>query len=270
MLKTQFFLYEFSLEEKQRFLDKVVGNMEDLIFVFELGTNNIVFHNNSFNQHSYWEQFLSAPNFLEAIKTRLSPIDLPALQQLEERVTRLQNRDFVVRDLHIKNREQLYCHYQIEMSLFDKLEGRPVQVMCKVHTEQDQLVSREELKTENGFSKIILIDDDELTNILNEKIIETVMPEANVQVFESVDASLDWLKINDTKGDFLIFLDINFPGKNGWDFLKSYDAFATQSKVIVLSSSIVPSDRAKAMTYKSVIQYLCKPLSFEIVESLLH
>jgi response regulator of citrate/malate metabolism len=125
------------------------------------------------------------------------------------------------------------------------------------------------LKKSNEFSKIILIDDDVLTNILNEKIIKTIQPQIEVIVFLYIDEALEWLKENDDKGDCLIFLDINFPGRNGWDFMKSYDEFMVQSNVIILSSSIVPSDKVKALNYKSVLQYMCKPLSFEVVESLL-
>jgi CheY-like chemotaxis protein len=269
-MKTQFFLYDYSLDEKQRFLDKVGSNLEDLIFVFELDSYKIIFHNNSFNQFSNWDLILAASNFFEAIRTRLSPSDLPALLQLDDKINRLDEyRNFIVRELHIKNKEQVYLHYQIEMSLFDKSLGRPVQVMCKVQALQDLLQEKHLLKKSNEFSKIILIDDDVLTNILNEKIIKTIQPQIEVIVFLYIDEALEWLKENDDKGDCLIFLDINFPGRNGWDFMKSYDEFMVQSNVIILSSSIVPSDKVKALNYKSVLQYMCKPLSFEVVESLL-
>jgi CheY-like chemotaxis protein len=270
IMKTKFFLYDYSLEEKQRFLDKVVGNLEDLIFVFELNSNQIIFHNNAFNSNSNWDVILSNANLFDAIKVRLSSKDLPALQQLIEKIYRLEYRDYVVRELHIKNKEQLYCLYQIEMSLFDSPSGSPSQVMCKVHTLQDQLKGHDLLRSVKGFSTIVLIDDDVLTNILNEKIIKTVQQQVEVVVFLSVDEALEWLKANDECGDYLIFLDINFPGKNGWDFMRSYNEYAIQSKVIVLSSSIVPGDKVKAYSYKSVIQYMCKPLSFEIVESILN
>jgi CheY-like chemotaxis protein len=270
MMKTQFFLYDYSVEEKQIFLDKVVSCLEDLIFVFELQSFNVIFHNSAFNSFSNWDKILSAPNFFESIRKLLNPNDLPALVQLSEKINVLEYKDIIVRDLHIKNSEQVFCHYQIEMSLFNKSFESPVQVMCKVHTLQNHLKGKELLKKSNGYSKIILVDDDVLTNILNEKIIKTVQPFIEIEVFLSVDEALEWLKGNDESGEYLIFLDINFPGRNGWDFMRSYDEFTTQSKVIVLSSSIVPSDRVKALNYKNVIQYMCKPLSFEIVETLLN
>lgn len=270
MMKKQFFLYDYSLEEKNRFLERLVGNMEDLIFVFELNSYKIIFHNNSFNPISNWEIIVSSSNFFESIKARLSPNDLPAMYQLIDRINSLENRDLVIRDLHIKNSEQVYGHYQIEASLFDRKPESSDLIMCKVRTVQDHLKVVGYDNSSKDFSKIVLVDDDVLTNILNEKIIKSVHPEMEVVVFLSVEEALDWLELNDTQGNYLIFLDINFPGKNGWDFMKSYCVFEIQSKIIVLSSSIVPGDKVKALAYNSVLQYMCKPLSFEFLETLLN
>ena len=119
------------------------------------------------------------------------------------------------------------------------------------------------------FSKFILIDDDELTNILNKKIIKSVLPNMAIEIFLDIDDALDWLKTNDNKGDLLIFLDINFPGRSGWDFLEAYQSFPVLSKIIMLSSSIVQADKIKALSYKNVVQFLSKPLSFNFLETLL-
>ncbi len=121
----------------------------------------------------------------------------------------------------------------------------------------------------NDFSKFILIDDDELTNILNKKIIKSVLPNMAIEIFLDVDDALDWLKTNDKSGDLLIFLDLNFPGRSGWDFLEDYQNFPVLSKIIMLSSSIVQTDKIKALSYKNVVQYLSKPLSFNFLESIL-
>jgi response regulator of citrate/malate metabolism len=119
------------------------------------------------------------------------------------------------------------------------------------------------------FSKFILIDDDELTNILNKKIIKSVLPNMAIEIFLDIDDALDWLNTNDKDGNYLIFLDINFPGRSGWDFLEAYQKFPVLSKIIMLSSSIVQTDKIKALSYKFVVQFLSKPLSFNFLESLL-
>jgi len=77
--------------------------------------------------------------------------------------------------------------------------------MCKVHTLQESDKVKDLNRTEKGYRKIILIDDDELTNILNRKLIDAVLPDADLEVFVDIDVALDWLKENDTEGDYLIF-----------------------------------------------------------------
>lgn len=119
------------------------------------------------------------------------------------------------------------------------------------------------------FKKIILVDDDVLTNMLNTKIINAVLPTIEVKVFLDVDDALEYLKTNDQSGDFLIFLDINFPLKSGWDFMDEYAGFAVRSKVYMLSSSIDNADRSKAKSYTDVIDYKTKPFSFDFLESIL-
>jgi PAS domain S-box-containing protein len=51
------------------------------------------------------------------------------------------------------------------------------------------------------------------------------------------------------------------------EFLDDYATISDASNVIVLSSSIDNRDREKARSYKSVIDYITKPLSFDFVKS---
>lgn len=123
-------------------------------------------------------------------------------------------------------------------------------------------------KNKQEYKKIILIDDDVLTNVLNKKIINTVLPDKPLHIFLNIDDALFYLKEKDTEGDYMIFLDINFPDRNGWDFLNEYKNFTTKSKVVVLSSSIDNRDREKARSYELVIDYITKPLSMEFIKAL--
>jgi len=70
----------------------------------------------------------------------------------------------------------------------------------------------------------------------------------------------------------LIFLDLNMPVMNGWEFL---DSFVTaeyseyhDTKVIILSSTIDPQDLEKSKKYPMVIDFLSKPISKEMLELL--
>lgn len=122
-------------------------------------------------------------------------------------------------------------------------------------------------KENDSFRKIIFIDDDVLTNVLNRKIVQALMPEMPVEVFIDIDDALDFIKTSQELQHTLIFLDINFPGRGGWDFLDEYITHSAASNVIVLSSSIDNRDREKARSYPSVIDYITKPLSFDFIKT---
>lgn len=269
-MKTHFFLYDYSIDEKNQFLEKVLDNLGDLVFVFELNSNRVIYHNNSFQPGSNWDEILSSPHIFDAIRNKLNANDRPVFLQLTQKLNGIAERDIIVRDLHILTEPNFYGHYQLEISLFNiSTTNQPALILCKVHTIQEQNKMKVLFESSKGFSKIVLIDDDELTNILNKKIINSVLPDVAIEIFLDVDDALEWLKTNDEKGDYLIFLDINFPSRSGWDFLEDYQAFPILSKVIMLSSSIVQSDKIKALSYKNVIQYLSKPLSFNFLEMIL-
>lgn len=122
-------------------------------------------------------------------------------------------------------------------------------------------------KEAEKFTQIIFIDDDVLTNVLNRKIVQALMPEMPVEVFIDIDDALSAVKKNTHLSASLIFLDINFPGRGGWDFLDEYATISDAANVIVLSSSIDNRDREKARSYASVIDYITKPLSFDFIKT---
>lgn len=124
-------------------------------------------------------------------------------------------------------------------------------------------------KKNHQYKKIVLIDDDSLTNIINKRIIQLVNTTIEVVVFTDIEAAESFLKTADQSGDYLILLDVNFPFSSGWEFLESYQQFLIQSKVIVLSSSIDTYDRDKARKYPMVVDYITKPLSLEMVKEML-
>lgn len=117
------------------------------------------------------------------------------------------------------------------------------------------------------ISRIILIDDDALTIHLNKRVILYGIGEIPVDAFLDVDSALYFLKKYDSKGDFLIFLDINMPEKNGFDFLNEYRKFQIKSKVIMLSSSSIPDELSRVNDYDEVIDFVTKPLTFNYLEN---
>lgn len=113
---------------------------------------------------------------------------------------------------------------------------------------------------------ILVIDDDEEYNFLTEE----TMLDANVECkriyMTRVEAALDYLADEREPFPDLIFLDINMPMMNGWEFLEEYekrDYHRRPARIVMISTSVYEQDREKAQTYHSVIEYVDKPLYCE-------
>jgi CheY-like chemotaxis protein len=70
----------------------------------------------------------------------------------------------------------------------------------------------------------------------------------------------------------LIFLDLNMPIMNGWEFLdefvKTYYVQFPKTKVVILTSSIDPKDEERASEYSIAIDFLSKPLTGTMLNDL--
>jgi response regulator of citrate/malate metabolism len=115
------------------------------------------------------------------------------------------------------------------------------------------------------FTNVLLVDDNEIDNFINERIIASSKFAKNITVKNSADSALD------DKIPEIIFLDLNMPVKDGFGFLVDFagldKSITGKSRVIVLSSSISPEDINKASVNPYVFKYLNKPLSEKYLEA---
>ena len=123
------------------------------------------------------------------------------------------------------------------------------------------------------FNRIMLVDDDVNTNIYNEIILNQVKAAEEILVYQNGKQALDFLETADKKVD-LIFLDINMPIMNGWQFLEKYkeleDAKKAGSVVVMLTTSMNSEDKEKAFEYGVVGDFISKPLSPEALQEILN
>lgn len=125
------------------------------------------------------------------------------------------------------------------------------------------------------YKSVMLVDDNEIDNIINEKIIEANDFAENILVFQTGQEALDYLTDNQKNLDKLpeiVFLDINMPIMDGFQFLDDFEKFPEdvleKCKIIMLSSSISPKDIDRAASSKYVKKYLNKPLNARYLEAI--
>ena len=120
--------------------------------------------------------------------------------------------------------------------------------------------------------KILLVDDDEYIRTLNSVIFELNDIKNPLLPFNDGEAALHFLNKDsvDESNHYLVFLDINMPGIDGWGFLEELQnrRFKDRCYVIMVSLSMEDEDKLKSITYPQVIDYKEKPLSIRDVQQL--
>ena len=124
---------------------------------------------------------------------------------------------------------------------------------------------------------IMVIDDDEPTNFINEMVIEEANCTCHLEIIDSGIKALNYLQkastCEDKKNSIflpdLIFLDINMPCMNGWEFLDEYRKLNSRCIlkpiIIILTTSLCPDDKQRAEDILEVAGFENKPLTEEMV-----
>jgi len=125
------------------------------------------------------------------------------------------------------------------------------------------------------YRTVMLIDDNEIDNLINQKMIESAAVTENIYTHTGAKSAIEFLR-NMEKMDVadkvlpdLIFLDIDMPLMDGFQFLEEFEKLGNvakkKCKIIMLTSSINPQDFNRSKKYENVKLYLNKPLSHESI-----
>lgn len=123
--------------------------------------------------------------------------------------------------------------------------------------------------------RYMLIDDDEIFNFLNKRILELSGTDGKISVYNSAQNALKWLMENKDEKDAwpeIILLDIRMPIMDGFDFLDRFMELPADNirkvKVFMLTSSLDEKDRKRSNSYPVVYGYYSKPMSPEILREM--
>ncbi|HET7179602.1 MAG TPA: response regulator [Chryseosolibacter sp.] len=128
------------------------------------------------------------------------------------------------------------------------------------------------------YRTVMLIDDNEIDNLINQKMIEAASIAENIYTHTGAKSAIEFLR-NMEKLDVaaevlpdVIFLDIDMPLMDGFQFLDEFEKLSDVTKkkcrIVMLTSSINPQDFNRSKKYDNVKLYLNKPLSHDSIVKL--
>lgn len=122
------------------------------------------------------------------------------------------------------------------------------------------------------LSNILIIDDDPTTVYLQKRLIENFEVSHQVEVAHSGEEALQliWHYVQTQIEDNipqLIFMDLNMPFMDGFEFLDAYKDLSFKNKdsvvVVVLTTSFLHTDKKRVKEYQEVSEYIEKPITRE-------
>ena len=125
---------------------------------------------------------------------------------------------------------------------------------------------------EKAIKTAMLIDDGQADQILHKIVLERSGEVDTIIPFYYADDALEYLRQSQREAIDVIFLDINMPRMNGFEFLEAASAelgddFA-KAVVVMLTTSIDPKDHERADQFAVVKRFINKPLTVEHIQEL--
>jgi CheY-like chemotaxis protein len=121
------------------------------------------------------------------------------------------------------------------------------------------------------IKKVLLIDDNRADNLFHRHIIQNSGLVECVEFAKNGQEGIDMLR-KDSDLPELIFLDINMPVMDGYEFLEELEKcqeIAAPIVIVMLTTSIMAEDRLKAKTYSVLTDFINKPLKKDEVVNII-
>lgn len=123
-----------------------------------------------------------------------------------------------------------------------------------------------------------IIDDDKLHHFGMKRMLQNIKTPINLFQFYNGLQAINYIKENlplVTNLPDMIFLDLNMPVMNGWQFLDEFlklmpggRAGGRRTTIYMVTSSVSDDDVAKAASYSEITEYIVKPASIHQMKNL--
>lgn len=119
----------------------------------------------------------------------------------------------------------------------------------------------------------LLIDDSDIDLFIQRRLLEVYNFSRELHSFESAVEALQWLgKAGKEEVPDIIFLDLNMPEMDGFEFLTQFNELPLsvkgKSKIVIATSSNDPEEKKRALASEGVILFITKPLKKADIEAL--
>ena len=126
-------------------------------------------------------------------------------------------------------------------------------------------------KSRQKLACVLLVDDDDVTNFVNESVIQDAGVAEEIMTAHNGREALEAIQggVSEDNCPNLIFLDINMPVMNGFEFLEAYQQLEEERRqsiiVIMLTSSLSSVDIETAQE-SGAADFMSKPLTTDKLE----
>ncbi len=123
--------------------------------------------------------------------------------------------------------------------------------------------------------KVFIIDDDLVYQLILKKMMTKVYPDAIIETYQNGSRALEAIAgIAAGNGEFpnVIFLDINMPVMDGWQFLEGvaqHQELNTNTRIYMISTSLDMRDKERALSHPQVKEYIYKPITTDKMKEVL-
>lgn len=111
---------------------------------------------------------------------------------------------------------------------------------------------------------VMIIDDEDIDQKQYRRLLERSGRATEILQFSYADEALLWLQTHHETAVDVVFLDINMPRMNGFEFLEALKREGRPLNlqiILMLTTSLAPKDRKQALAHPLVRGFLNKPLT---------
>lgn len=123
------------------------------------------------------------------------------------------------------------------------------------------------------LNTIMLVDDNQADNMIHRRILQKMNIANNIVDFLYAEDALAYLKSPEGSNADLIFLDINMPQMNGFEFLDEFKKLKDNPDdlpAVIMLSTLNPNwDNDASQNYPLIKHFFTKPLTEKFVNSIL-